>query len=184
MITWSPRSCRVQGGINHEYNADALNLEISKMTRSIRAVLRNRTRTIKSQILTLAFWPSVTMEPRHERKRLMYLRWDKLFEKEKPYQIVSENIPELDDLARSNIEMVEGPEELIEDIRGREEEFSLDEDGFQIITHRFRTVDYQNNNEVETVYKPEIERLLKQHVAGVDKVVFFNWRVCLSQENR
>ena len=120
------------------------------------------------------------MESRHERKRLFYLRWNKLFEIENLDQIVSENIPELDDLACSN---VEGLEELTEDIRGREKEFSLDDDGFQIITYRFRSVEYKNNNEVKAIYKPEIEQLLKQHVAGVDKVVGFFWRVCLSQEN-
>ena len=104
------------------------------------------------------------MEPKHERRKLMYLQWDDKFEQEKPYQIVSENIPELDGLARSNIEMGEGPEELIEDVRGRESAFSLDQNGFQIIKHQFPSIDYQSNDDVENVYKPEIERLLKEQV--------------------
>lgn len=104
------------------------------------------------------------MEPKHERRKLMYLQWDDKFEQEKPYQIVSENIPELDGLARSNIEMGEGPEELIEDVRGRESTFSLDQNGFQIIKHQFPSINYQSNDDVENVYKPEIERLLKEQV--------------------
>ncbi|KAK3167104.1 hypothetical protein OEA41_010229 [Lepraria neglecta] len=122
------------------------------------------------------------MEPKHERRKLMYLQWDDKFEQEKPYQIVSENIPELDGLARSNIQMGEGPEELIEDVRGRESTFSLDQNGFQIIKHQFPSIDYQSNDDVENVYKPEIERLLKEQVEGVDKVVFFNWRLRLNVE--
>lgn len=104
------------------------------------------------------------MEPKHERRKLMYLQWDDKFEQEKPYQIVSENIPELEGLARSNIEMGEGPEELIEDVRGRESTFSLDQNGFQIIKHQFPSINYQSNDDVENVYKPEIERLLKEQV--------------------
>ena len=117
------------------------------------------------------------LEPRHERKSLAYLRWDDKYHKEKPYQIVSENIPELDHLARSNITMVGGPEELIEDIRGREGSFILDQNGFQITKYQFAKIDYQSKDDVERVYKPEVERLLRTKVPGVDKVVFFNWRV-------
>ena len=111
------------------------------------------------------------MEPKHERRKLMYLQWDDKFEQEKPYQIVSENIPELDGLARSNIQMGEGPEELIEDIRGRECTFSLDQNGFRIIKHQFPSIDYQSNDDVENIYKPEIERLLKEQVCALFGVV-------------
>ena len=119
------------------------------------------------------------MEPRHERRKLMYLQWDELFRKEKPYQIVSENIPEVQHLAKQNIRMAEGPEELITDIRGNESAFSLDENGFQIYEHNFPTIDYQKLEDVEQIYKPELERLLRRNVLGVDKVEFFNWRVSI-----
>ena len=107
----------------------------------------------------------------------MYLQWEDRFNREKPYQIVSENITELDGLARSNIAMMEGPEELIEDIRGRETTFSLDENGFKILKYTFPAIDYQRHQDVEEIYKPEVEKLLRRNVEGVDKVVFFNWRV-------
>lgn len=114
----------------------------------------------------------------------MYLLWDDKFKREKPYQIVSENIPELDHLARSNIQMVEGPEELIEDIRGREESFTLDNHGFQILKNRFSTIDYQISEEVETIYQHEVESLLKDSIAGSNKIVFFNWRVRLPKQTQ
>lgn len=117
------------------------------------------------------------MDLKHERRHLMYLQWDEKFRKEKPYQIVSENIPELDHLARSNIKMAAGPEELITDIRGREETFSLDDNGFRIMKHQFSPINYQSNEDVENVYKSDVESLLKEKMSGVDKVVFFNWRV-------
>ena len=56
----------------------------------------------------------------------MYLQLEDRFDSKKPYQIVSESISELDGLARPNIAMIEGPEEMIEDIRGRETTFDLD----------------------------------------------------------
>jgi hypothetical protein len=111
------------------------------------------------------------MEPEHEHRQFMYLQWEDKFKKEKPYQIVSENIPELDGLARSNINMIEGPEELIEDIRGRESTFTLDQNGFQILTHQFPPINYQSNDEVEHMYKPEIERLLKEEVSAIFAVI-------------
>ena len=117
------------------------------------------------------------MESKHERKKLMYLQWEDKFNSEKPYQIVSENIPELDGLARSNITMIEGPEEMIEDIRGRETTFDLDQNGFKVLKCAFPAIDYQRNEDVEEIYKPEVEKLLRENVEGVDKVVFFNWRV-------
>ena len=120
------------------------------------------------------------MEPRNERRRLMYLQWDELFRSEKPYQIVSENIPEVQHLAKQNIRMAEGPEELITDIRGNESAFSLDENGFQIYKHDFPGIDYQKLEDVEQIYKPELERLLRQNIPGVGKVEFFNSRVSIS----
>ena len=107
----------------------------------------------------------------------MYLQWEDKFNSEKPYQIVSENISELDSLARSNITMIEGPEEMIEDIRGRETTFDLDKNGFKVLKYTFPAIDYQRNQDVEEIYKTEVEKLLKRNVEGVDKVVFFNWRV-------
>ena len=107
----------------------------------------------------------------------MYLRWDDRFRTEKPYQVVSENIPGLQHIPKQNIQMIEGPEELITDIRGFESAFNLNDHGFQILQHHFPDLDYQHLEDVEHTYKPELERLLKQSVAGVDQVAFFNWRV-------
>lgn len=114
------------------------------------------------------------MESKHERTKLMYLQWEEKFNSEKPYHIVSENIPELDRLARSNITMMEGPEELIEDIQGRETTFGLDKNSFMVCKHTFPAIDYQRNQDVEEIYKPEVDKLLKRNVERVDKVVFFN----------
>ena len=109
----------------------------------------------------------------------MYLQWDELFRNEKPYQIVSENIPEVQHLAKQNIRMAEGPEEQITDIRGNESAFSLDDNGFQIYEHNFPMIDYQKLEDVEQIYKPELERLLRRNILGVDRVEFFNWRVSI-----
>lgn len=83
------------------------------------------------------------------------------------------NISELRYLARSNIRTVEGLEELIEDIRGKEELFTLDNSGLQNLKYKLPIIDYQSKNDVEKTCKNEVERLPKKSIPGVDKVVFF-----------
>lgn len=114
-----------------------------------------------------------------EQAKLNYMQWHKELEEEKPYQLVSEDLPELYGIPRQNFEIKEAPSETIIDIRGLETNFNLDEHAFVYLRHQFRPVNYFDEEEVESVYKPELEDLLKKNIAGVDEVCFFNWRVWL-----
>ena len=59
---------------------------------------------------------------------LQYLKWEKLYESQKPYQVYfpTEDTP----IPKSNLSFEDGPEELIHDARYAEESFDLDRNGF------------------------------------------------------
>jgi hypothetical protein len=57
--------------------------------------------------------------------------------------------------------------------RRRPERFSLDREGFQLQSHETAVRDFYDPAEVERVYYPEIEALLKQ-ATGVEKVLTFD----------
>ncbi len=56
------------------------------------------------------------------------------------------------------------------------DELSLDRQGFQLVRHESAVRDFYDRTEVEKVYYPEIEVLLKK-VTGADKVVIFDHQV-------
>jgi len=50
----------------------------------------------------------------------------------------------------------------IHDIRGTEDEYSLDKEGFQILRHSSAEKDFVDDDQVRKVYHAEIEELLKK----------------------
>ncbi len=69
---------------------------------------------------------------------------------------------------------IDDPREvLIQDGRGRESEFSLDRNGFQLVKAPTQVRDFYSREEVQSVYYPEVERLLKD-VLGASRVVVFD----------
>lgn len=118
------------------------------------------------------------MAPTDEHARLWYLRWDARFNTEKPYQVVSENMPALAGLPKENLLMEQGPEELIADVRGREAQFNVDDHGFAVRSWHFSPdIDYFNVRDVEGRYLDEVTRMLQASVEGCDEMVLFNWKV-------
>ncbi len=49
----------------------------------------------------------------------------------------------------------------IHDLRGREDEFSLDKQGFQLVKHTSVEKDFLDDEHIKAVYYPETEQLLK-----------------------
>ncbi|KAB5562831.1 hypothetical protein GE09DRAFT_761510 [Coniochaeta sp. 2T2.1] len=120
------------------------------------------------------------MGQKDEYHRLRYALWDDRFYHEKPYTIVS-HLPQLDESRQANIKFGEGPDELITDVRGKEGEFSLDNNGFAFVSHAFPKFDPTDAESVEKNMYPVFEEFLKQHVQGVDRVHFFDYRVRSNQ---
>jgi hypothetical protein len=64
----------------------------------------------------------------------------------------------------------------IADARGRQAEFTLDRNGFQLIKAPTAVGDFYSEEEIERVYYPEVERLLRG-VLGVSRVFVFDHNV-------
>ncbi|CAG8069228.1 unnamed protein product [Penicillium salamii] len=109
--------------------------------------------------------------------RLRYLKWDERYKREKPYQINS-HIPGLSEHEKSNLSF-ESVAQSIADIRGQEDEFTLDTNGFQVLADRSPPWDFTQGLTIKAYYD-EIETILKGNIEGVDKVFCFDYRVgCL-----
>ena len=51
---------------------------------------------------------------------------------------------------------------FVQDIRGKEGSFSLDQNGFEIVRHLTEEKDFLDDDRIKEVYYPEIESLVKQ----------------------
>jgi hypothetical protein len=70
---------------------------------------------------------------------------------------------------------IDDPREIgIEDARGREDQFTLDRNGFQLVKSASNVHDFYSPEEVERTYYPEVERLLRTAIepVGGDGVAF------------
>lgn len=119
---------------------------------------------------------------RTERAVFEYLQWQDIFNYEKPFQILIDKIPrDAPDQRRTNCTFLAGKEELVEDVRGEFDKFSLDKHGFTYRVHesQLQGADFEDKKKVEEIYLPECEEIIRQTAENVDQVHFFNWVVSL-----
>ena len=107
---------------------------------------------------------------------LRFLKWQKLYEVEKPFQIFI-NIPEDAEDRRDTNLMFESISLKIHDVREQSRDFSLDDNGFMYRQHTTEVNNFTDRKTVDENYLPEMEGLLRKEVDGVDRVFFFDWRV-------
>jgi hypothetical protein len=50
----------------------------------------------------------------------------------------------------------------VHDIRGTEDQYTLDTTGFQIVKHESAEKDFLDDEQIKAIYYPEVEQLLKQ----------------------
>ncbi|KAK1639855.1 methyltransferase [Colletotrichum phormii] len=67
-------------------------------------------------------------------------------------------------------------ETLLNDIRGRESDFTLDRDAFAVIRNLPPSAEenFTDDESVKEKYYPELEKLLLEHVTGSNRVLFFD----------
>src|ERR1700761_3392594 len=110
----------------------------------------------------------VTVSPKHVTATLHYL----VRGAEKPVRYVDEPPPGAD-----AYNGVDDPREVrIEDARGREAEFTLDRNGFQLVKAPTAMRDFYDPDEIKRVYYPEVEQLLKDKL-GASRVFVFDHNV-------
>lgn len=121
--------------------------------------------------------PSIIRTTRNERVKLTYLKWQKLYETEKPYQVFLNLKP---GIPSTNLVFENDEYQEIIDVRGQQDRFDLDKNGFEYITHESKVKAFDNQGEIESVYLPETEEIIRKHVKNVDRLLVFDYRVGLS----
>lgn len=73
----------------------------------------------------------------------------------------------------------------IEDVRGRESEYSLDRDAFQIIQDvpESKEADFVDDESIKANYYPEVEKLLLDHIPGSNRIFLFDHTVRRADPN-
>lgn len=115
-------------------------------------------------------------EPSSVKASIKYIKWQELYEKEKPFQIFIDIRKDAVDQRYHNL-VFENKQETFFNIRGREQEFRLDDHGFAYHHHHFNFDDYEDRVSVESSYLPQVESFIRNEVEEVDKVFFFDWRL-------
>jgi hypothetical protein len=105
-----------------------------------------------------------------------YLRADKLFETEKPYEILINLPDEKKNLPRSNLTFSKEDVE-ISDIRSVQYEADLDTHGFAWKNHATAVVDFNDRTIIQDVYIPEVKSFLKSNFPEANDIFVFDWRV-------
>lgn len=123
--------------------------------------------------------PTQSDEPSQDiTATLKFITWQPLYETEKPFQIFMNIPPDVADQRTTNL-VFEDHQVHIRDVRNTTQPASIDERGFIYRRHETSVTDFTSRDVVEKTYLPEVEQLLKDELEGVDKVFFFDWRVCL-----
>ncbi|KAK4496266.1 hypothetical protein PRZ48_012246 [Zasmidium cellare] len=58
------------------------------------------------------------------------------------------------------------------DLRGREHDFNLDHNGFQLVRHVSKEKKFDNEDRIKAVYYPEIEQLMKKQTGATHAYIF------------
>jgi hypothetical protein len=112
----------------------------------------------------------------NESVRISHLRWSDKYNEEKPYQIfVPLKLPE--GLSTTNLSFESDEDTTIIDVRGRQNEFSLDVHGFQYIEHNWKFNNFDDANLIQEKYLDEVIELLMETIQGIERIEFFDWRV-------
>ena len=113
-----------------------------------------------------------------------YLEWQDLYEEEKPFEVFIQIPDGLPDARPTNLVFNKVCTQLVKDIRGNESEYTLNEQGFQVVKVPTAFKDFYNRDSVEQHYKAECAQLLMDNLEGVDRLYFFNWRVGFEQKSK
>ncbi|KAG6825686.1 hypothetical protein H0H87_008899, partial [Tephrocybe sp. NHM501043] len=62
---------------------------------------------------------------------------------------------------------------MVKNIRGKEDNFTLDVSGVQYYTHESQCKNFSNDSEIREIYYPESTELIKK-LTGASKVVLFD----------
>ncbi|TQN65211.1 Aspirochlorine biosynthesis protein N, partial [Colletotrichum shisoi] len=111
---------------------------------------------------------------------LHYFQWEEKFTKQKPYALLMK-VP--DNFPCVNYTNGPGPPERVEDMRGREDEFTLDSHGFAVRSQVLPVIDFGGKH-VEEEYFPMVHQLIRDECGPDAEVLIFDWRLRSSNEEK
>ncbi|KAK0786562.1 hypothetical protein LTR91_014405 [Friedmanniomyces endolithicus] len=117
--------------------------------------------------------------PQDVKASFEYLRWTDLYKSVKPYAILGA-VP--DGLPETNMEFRAASAERIEDVRGREHTFTLEQQGFAIKKSAM-PLSHFDADAVEREYPGYVEEIVRELVGSNAEVVMFDWRLRTSDRN-
>lgn len=94
------------------------------------------------------------------RAQLVYLEANDLFQTEKPYNLQFK--PDDETFRRTNCVRVAQPGVLVRDLRGHEDKFRFEKQGFEImkLESKMQYTDFDSAETIERIYYPEMKALL------------------------
>ncbi len=114
--------------------------------------------------------------PTGEQASIVYLQWQELYESEKPFQVFA-NVPQGSSERLTNLAFAPSPPLTIRDLRGQEDAFTLDANGFQVVWDQMPPFDFTTKESVDSTVVPHLEDLVRKHVKGADFVRCFDYGV-------
>jgi hypothetical protein len=114
----------------------------------------------------------------HEATRFQYLKWNVIFNEEKPYQILSGR-SEHTTISNTNVTFEDSAQdERVTDIREDPNSFSLDVNGFSAHKIDSKFSEWSDKERVESEYIPQVvEPFLRTHVDEATEIMVYDWHV-------
>ncbi len=109
---------------------------------------------------------------------LQFLKRLDLYKTKKPFQILMPIPEDAGDRRTDNLEF-EDKEQTLYDMREATEKLTLDSHGFEYMESipAWLPSSTSSRKDIEELYLPSVEKLIKSHVDDVDEIFFFDWRV-------
>lgn len=110
-----------------------------------------------------------------EAASILFLKWSPIYEKEKPFQIFAELLPDAQDRRKSNLAW-DVKDMLVEDFRDRKQAFQLDTNGFTAVQLP-GFADLTDRETINKQYIPAVKKMVEEKLQGVGTVLLIDWRV-------
>jgi hypothetical protein len=117
---------------------------------------------------------STTSAPKIVSK-VKYLQWQKLYERERPFNVLIDILKDAVDPRWNNL-VFEEKDTVFEDISTKPADFNLEDHDFYFQRHDHTFNAFEDQKTIEKQYLPEVERFIRQYVPDADRVHFFDWR--------
>ncbi|KAH8764190.1 putative 7 alpha-cephem-methoxylase [Diaporthe sp. PMI_573] len=117
--------------------------------------------------------------PAQVEGRFSYLEWEDKFKDEKPFYLFHDLPP---GTSPSNFRTKKGTSEVVHNLRGIEDQFNLDQNGFSVMRQDF-CLDTIDDHSVNSHYLPSLEVLLRDLVGPESEIFFFDWRIRSSSKS-